>query len=364
MSNIKEIFLHIGMQKTGTTSIQDTMIQNIKILANNGYMYPKNWTANHSFVIGSVFEDNPEKFHVNIIKGYTINQIKELNEKYINDLKQEISNTKCSKLIISGEIISDMKPENLIKLKNTLTEITNKDVKFNIILYVRNHIKWAISIYQQRIKGFGDSHSKAFEMVKRIMKNLYKNRVFKFEKIFGKESIFIYNFEKSINSTYGIVGDFLNNIGFTELSKIKYIKSNESISIVASDILAYINEKLPMIHDGKINENRFVGDINPILNIKGPKVDLHYIDKNKLLEICNEDIVWLKNNYNIDYSKKELYRDIYYNFNNEIINDIKIAYNNLPDLLKPLLIEFVKQKALFVSNLDRIVLYDLLQLLR
>ena len=65
---ISEIFLHVGLPKTGTSSIQDTLFlkKNSTFLEDNDYLYPKHWPANHSMTILNNFKNHPEKLHLNI----------------------------------------------------------------------------------------------------------------------------------------------------------------------------------------------------------------------------------------------------------------------------------------------------------
>src|SRR3989304_5866607 len=79
MNEVSEIILHVGLHKTGTSSIQETLFlnENNKILKNHGFLYPKNWVPNHSIPVYSAFCDNPEKYHANIKLGYNLSEIEE-----------------------------------------------------------------------------------------------------------------------------------------------------------------------------------------------------------------------------------------------------------------------------------------------
>ena len=102
MGVISEIFLHVGLHKTGTTSIQNTLFSkmNSKFLEDNGYLYPKHWPSNHSIPLYSSFCNHPEKYHINIKKEQGIEEIKKINKEYFYSLKKEIKKTNYSKLII------------------------------------------------------------------------------------------------------------------------------------------------------------------------------------------------------------------------------------------------------------------------
>jgi hypothetical protein len=61
---IKKIFVHIGVHKTGSTSIQQMLGRNREILIKHGFLYPvfKARSANifnHSVPFVSMFKKNP-----------------------------------------------------------------------------------------------------------------------------------------------------------------------------------------------------------------------------------------------------------------------------------------------------------------
>ena len=89
---ISEIFLHVGLHKTASSSIQDTLFskKNSKFLEENDYLYPKHWPANHSIPLYSNFCDHPEKYHINIKKGYGMEETKKANEAYLQSIEKEI----------------------------------------------------------------------------------------------------------------------------------------------------------------------------------------------------------------------------------------------------------------------------------
>ena len=44
---MKTLYLHIGVHKTGSTSIQDFLFKNANLLENQGYFYPKGGSYFH-----------------------------------------------------------------------------------------------------------------------------------------------------------------------------------------------------------------------------------------------------------------------------------------------------------------------------
>lgn len=343
---VSEIILHVGLHKTGTTSIQQTLFldENNGLLKEHGFLYPKKWVANHSIPIYSAFCDYPERYHINIRNNFTTDEIKTINQKNLKILKEEIKERRLPKLVISGEDISMLTYQNLSNLKTYLLSISNN---IKVIIYVRNPISWAISNIQELIKG-GHSYKNSFLNISKTSENLFQSRIEKFSKIFGKESINVLTYEHASIYEFGLVGHFLSAVGLTdnEINKLKLIRSNDSISLVAGDIISYINERLPLIKDGKINEKRSQNDINPLLTIRGPKFDIPNADKKTLIENARQNVNWLKENFDIDYvftgtipeyETKQI-------MNPDIVEDIKKVYYQSPEHLKPLILDYLCHK--------------------
>jgi hypothetical protein len=365
-SGITEIILHVGMHKTGTTSIQNTLSNttNNKLLEKKDYLYPLSWPNNHSIPIFSAFCEYPENYHINIKKGYSITEITDINKRYLESLKMEIAKREQSKLIISGEDISVLSIDNLNSLKKYLKSISTNDVSIKVVVYVRNPVSWSTSVIQQRIKG-GTTYQNSLIGLRADLKNYFINIINKFIQVFGKESINIYTFEEAIKHKYGPVGYFLSTLGFSnqEISQFNIIKANESISFIAADILSFLNEKIPVIKDGKLDAKRTPNDFSYFSVIKGPKFDLPFTIKKELFQCCQDDIKWLNENFGIDYLKLPQVGQINHEFTEEIIEGIKKVYNNdqLSIILKSLVLDYLHlQLKNSTSNDSKLLLKNLL----
>lgn len=353
IKKIDEVILHVGLHKTGTSSIQETFFSEInnKLLETKDYLYPKSWYSNHSIPVYSAFCDDPENYHINIKRGYSFEEIKSVNKRYLEELEVEATERELSKLIISGEDISILSTDNLNALKKYLMSLSMNDVKIKVVIYVRNPVTWSISAIQEIIKS-GETYKNSFQHIRTTLEHLFRETIDKFVEVFGKENVNVYTFEEAVTHKYGLVGHFLSSLGFNdyEIREFNSIRANESISLIAVDMLSFINEKAPIIKDGKINEKRTAGDILSFLNIRGPKFDIPYGDKKEILESGIEDIKWLKNHYGIDYYtiKEPETIELNYEFTEETISDIKKAYSSptVSPTLRYLMIDYLKQQQL------------------
>ena len=66
---LRTVILHIGIHKTGTSSIQDAFAGGRAALRAAGILYPASLPANHSHFLYNAFSAAPERYHANIAHG-------------------------------------------------------------------------------------------------------------------------------------------------------------------------------------------------------------------------------------------------------------------------------------------------------
>jgi len=350
---ISEIFLHVGFPKTGTTSIQKTLSakKNSEFLEDNDFLYPKHWPANHGRLY-SKFCEHPEKWLPNINEEYSIEEIKKVDETFLHSIEKEIKETSYSKLIISGEDISFLTIDNLLNLRNHFLSICGKEVKFNIIIFVRNPISLTVSTIQHLVT-IGLTEQSALEIEMRQSSNLFQEKIEKFTKIFGSESVKIHSFEEAIKHKFGPVGYFLSllNVNNDEISRFRYQKSNVGLSMFAVKFLSYVNMKMPLRIDGKLQKNRTADDFKPLLNVYEPKYDIAHTDKKTIIENSHHDVNWLRKYFEINYSFSSFSKNQNdFEITEKTIHDLKNTFQNLSHPLKRLLIEFLQLYADSVND--------------
>ncbi|MHA6483026.1 hypothetical protein ACX1C1_14100 [Paenibacillus sp. strain BS8-2] len=344
-SNIKEIIIHAGLHKTGTTSIQDTLFANREFLKECGYLYPSSWPSNHSVPIYGAFVSNKAYFE-NIVEELSRREIKRNQKQFLKVFQKEVAEAKPSKLIISGENISLLSTKELKKFHKFLIKSIGKNVLIKILVSVRHPVPWLVSATQQRLKAGQHLQQVLDEKMKTIIPNLFETRVGNLIQVFGRDSVQVFRFEDSVKHELGPVGYFLETLGFMneEIIQFNFVKANESISLVAADILAFINEKCPIIIQNRRNERRTREDINPILKIRGPKFDISFAYKKSFLEMAHRDIKWLTNMFGTRFtyelpSQQSNFRLV---FEPETIADIKNAYEHSSPIIKELMEEYLQ----------------------
>ncbi len=220
----KELFLHIGSPKTGTTTIQRSFYRARKALLQEGVLYPS-IAPKHVFLYRlfskkkSVFKASGFDTHDSIKK-----QLEE--EKWI--LESEIRDPNISKIILSSEGLSRLEQDESDLLAIYLKSLADK---VTVICYVRDPNSYFPSQIQQHIKNGRLRYSEEVDITRFFSA---KKVLPKFIKSFGKEDIIIRDFNREALFQGDLLDDFSKVIGLSPAgceSVTSYaINANESIS--------------------------------------------------------------------------------------------------------------------------------------
>lgn len=203
--------LHIGMHKTGSTSIQYSL-QHFK---DPRFTYAElGGDPNHSHAIYDAFTEDAERGF------FDLKPTQEQVDLYRDLLRKAISCNGERNLIISGEKMSSMHPEALLRLRNFLVEHFSQ---IRVVGYVRTPASYIASAFQQRLKN----RSPTFEPLR--LYRSYKETFKKFDDIFGEESVSLFKFDPKILLNHCAVSDFCNRVGiYLPADRIR--NENESMS--------------------------------------------------------------------------------------------------------------------------------------
>ncbi|AJY51407.1 MULTISPECIES: hypothetical protein [Halomonadaceae] len=223
---IDEIIIHMGMHKTGSSSIQDTFS---KIsMANVEYL--SLGTANHSGFFSTVLLKEPENYHTHRRNGLNKKQVRELQQSYLEKLHKVLEGVRKSKALISAEDLSSSSNQysEIEYLKKLLSPYCRR---IRIIGYVRPPASYMQSAFQQRMKGGGQN---VFDLEK--VYPYYQLSFEKMDAIFGKENVELIAFNRDSLHNGDVVQDFARRIGVT-IDARQIVRTNESLSLEATALL-------------------------------------------------------------------------------------------------------------------------------
>lgn len=224
----KKVYIHIGANKTGTTSIQSFMNTNNSLLNTYGLHYcsiGKLWDGHFplSWELGAGSAPTNYKSEGN------------LWEK----VKEEIKARPENSFLISSEnfiLLKDIKKLNFIK--DVLS-----DFDTYIIMYIRRQDLWVESLYLQAIK-MGINVKDFLTFSKRPGQNLdYLQIIQPWEEVFGEKNILVHSFDNQ-DVKSNLIIHFLSilNLNIDDLKQFKYKFVNESLTREIAEFLLVYNK--------------------------------------------------------------------------------------------------------------------------
>ncbi len=312
MSGRRRIVLHIGLPKTGTSTIQNVLYTNREfLLAEEGVLYPFS-VPNPNIPLGSIFRHDPEKQMVDKLAGLTSEEMATRRKRYLRSLDAEISSHEWNTLLLSAELISTLTVPEIVKLREWGERYSPK---WTVLVCVRHPVDWTRSVIQQLLKS-GDTLQQLYEAIccsredQFPMPN-YRDRISRAISVFGRENVRVYDFDAAVESDGGIVGAFARQVGLSASSgdflASRAVRYNESLSLEGARILDSLNRQRPLFADG-VRAPRRSGprhELAYIGRIKGQSFDVPGSVKEDIRLRSREDVAWLNETFGL-----ELYRDV------------------------------------------------------
>lgn len=225
---MKEVLVHIGMHKTGSTSIQRAL---------RGYKDRKTRYAsfdrvNHSIPVYTMFSRHRYTYHIWRDRGFTGKQIDSRRAAYFKVLKSDLNDEKFERLIISGEDISALDADEKRQFVDCL-KAENIDVK--ILMFTRSPLEMAASCISEYIKT-GMNQLEVYNID-------YKSRIDPFLEMLTSENVMVENYDELVMGKKSVVDRF------SQIANVKIVSdgvSNQSLSIQAIALLYHLN-RMPLI---------------------------------------------------------------------------------------------------------------------
>ncbi len=217
--------LHVGMHKTGSTSIQNSL----KDLDDSSFYYARLLgRPNHSVIMTAMFarHDDPKLDKRRYAKGPR--DIRDEVVEARRDLASSIKAADGRTLVISGEGMLRMSDDELVRLKSYLERHGYDDIK--VMAYIRSPIGYISSAVQTKLKG---GSTGVFNLQTSVPD--YRQKLEKFDTVFGRENVSLFKFDPAQFPAKDVVQDFCIRAGIP-LTSIKAVRRNESITLLAAKL--------------------------------------------------------------------------------------------------------------------------------
>lgn len=185
----KKVFLHIGMPKTGTTTIQFFLAQNAQALGRSGCLYPstgQQYQAHHP-IAALLLDRRPGLEWVDSL-------VPTRDPSLLERLEKEIQQGACDTVIMSTELFSFMRDT-----KKVVELLSDYDVQ--ILFFIRRQDYWLESLCRQEMKTgtYYDADPKQF-IESRIWESDYLEYIERWGEHLGDERIRVVLLDRRLGS--------------------------------------------------------------------------------------------------------------------------------------------------------------------
>jgi hypothetical protein len=232
--NKKILYLHVGMDKTGTSAIQWMMHENRELIHALGHLYyPQTG-------LWQDYSHHPFAFSMLNMGGYSEKHLNYL----LNDLSDEVRGK--NKVLISSECL--FKATSARNFHIFLRYILNNFDQVKVIIYLRRQDSWVESRHKHSILSGSEL---GIEMLKKPHFCNYKQFIDRWAHVVGSDNIIVRPYERSQFTGGDIYSDFLSIFGLNLTGKYRLptLTVNSSLGVDGCEF----KKMCILLNDNKIN---------------------------------------------------------------------------------------------------------------
>ena len=300
---MKQVVLHIGMHKTGTTSVQSALSG----YARRGVKYASFSEVNHSVPMHTIFSESRADYHVWKRRGFSPIQIEEERKKYLKILEDDVKDRSCSRLIISGEDIGTLMPSDQSAIVQWFQD---RRVDLKILALVRSPIAYASSVAQEIIRG-GSTEIP-------LVRPHYKSRLDTFSKLLPVGSVVVGSYD-DLSSSGRLFSFFEKQLGVTLPRNARLNQSRSLQAILLTHLLNNSGLELQGTLEKQLAREKLLSLIDSVFSIENGCSNCSGL-LSRCLDSDNaqKEATWLFKKFDIDF------RDLCGKFRGLTSNDIDV----------------------------------------
>jgi hypothetical protein len=234
-------WLHIGMPKTGSSSIQETLYYELR---DPGYLYCGFGEINGSYAMSSFVGQQTHIAAIRQLKGLPL--VRPYRQRMMDRLKRCLgrASSRDAALIISAEFAYGWQPEQHLWWRRFAQD---HDLDLRIVIYLRPPLDWLASGLAEILKyGHKASHDELRTHVRQrmLVRPLqYTARLDMLSEVYGPENLVIRPFLPSHLLEGCVVRDFCRVVGLPQ-PPATIRRQNDSLSLEATQCLHLRNVDL------------------------------------------------------------------------------------------------------------------------
>lgn len=281
---MKRCWVHIGMHKTGSTTIQ----RSLSAIGRHGswqYITLARGCANLNEAMFAMFASNPARYHTFRNQGTPLETIAREGKRLRTEFEKRIRASTAETIILSAESLDHLDRQGVVRLEEFLRPLFDE---IRVIGYVRPPVGFVSSSFQEKVK-----HGKnSFEFSKCAPDYRYLFR--KYDKVFGQDRVKLVKFAPGGFTNRCVFEDFCERIGIKLPPDTLAKRVNEGLSKQACGILFAYYQLGPGYGTGKYvtRENRYL--VKSLIAMRGDKFKLAPLLIAPVLEEHAGDIRWMQ----------------------------------------------------------------------
>ena len=268
--------LHIGTEKTGTTTLQAFLHDNREALAAQGFLFTQSaGERNNREMSIAAFDPVRRDDATMALRIRTQEELAQFQRTVVEKLKTEVAATTHEQAIFSSEHFHSrlVRPSEIERLKEIVKELGF--TRTTVVVYLRRPAELATSLFSTAVKS--GSHAAAppepGEHYWDVICN-HQRTLLKWSEVFGAENVVPRLFTRQDLVGGHIVNDFLGVLGIPLGSMRIPANQNEGLSQFGIEVLRRLNVLVPSVVEGKQNPLRRNIALFVERHLTGPKFQM------------------------------------------------------------------------------------------
>lgn len=245
--------LHIGVEKTGTTSIQEFLRLNRSTLKDLSILYPQSpGSSNHTaLALYAAADDKCDDLRI----GSGIarhDDLPRFRDQFAADFSRELNEASCETVILSGEHCSSrLTSRDEVERLHEL--LSGRFDAVRVIVYLRRQDEFLLSSYSTAVKS-GIVQKLWLPKVERELQRYDFAKILgRWSDVFGRDAMEVRLFNRSTMVDGNVVADFIHATGLPpDLPYEMPNEENRSLDSATLEVLRLMNKHLPYTKDGEI----------------------------------------------------------------------------------------------------------------
>lgn len=239
---LKEVILHIGAEKTGTTSIQEFLVLNRSALESAGVCFSRAFGGRTHLKV-TLASVNPERAILRQPRYAAMKKdLTAFRERVRLELERDVQKSGASRLLLSSEHMHSQlhTAEELLRLKSLLPAAE----AVTIVFYVRRQDRTAVSLYSTALKAGGKRAAFSFDSTRGRAPRYDYAAAFKlWASVFGAQAMRVRIFDRAEMLEGDLLKDFCAAAGVPWSDAYAAPRNrNTSLDINGEFIFRHFNE--------------------------------------------------------------------------------------------------------------------------